>query len=258
MALLPDFGRKLIFEKNVDIPAGLKTGSAYDLTLYPELGNPTRGVLTVTVIGNFSFKDGKKADGSKLGWTEAEKTNFKLGFRNAVTAMWDDKHRITTASTAPFMKSVGVLFYIWTRESMSVFDHSHWNIGVTKTDRMIVSTVNGSGGSFATNGGANLDSEDLTGVNKGAASTQRGAVHEFGHMMGFRDEYADGKGVAEDNPNWLGDTGSVMNRGETVRDRHYVFFADWLTKQFKAFANAKGTRIDWKVNGTVDLSNARL
>ncbi len=257
MSLLPDFGRKLLFEKNVDVPAGLKTSAAYDLTLYPELGNPARGVLTVTVIGNFTFKDGKKADGSKLTWTGAEKATFKQDFRNAVTAMWDDKHRLKTSSSAPFMKDVGVLFYIWTHESMSVFDHSHWNIDVVKADNMVVSTVGGSGGSFATNGSANLDSQDVNGVNKGGPTPQRGAVHEFGHMMGLRDEYGAG-GVAEDNPSWLGDLGSVMNRGEGVRDRHYAFFAHWLTRQFKAFANAKRTTIDWKVNGTVDLSNAQL
>ncbi len=41
-------------------------------------------------------------------------------------------------------------------------------------------------------GQVTLDSEDLVPVNKGAKTPQRGAVHEFGHMLGLDDEYIKG------------------------------------------------------------------
>lgn len=258
MPLLPDYGRKVFSEENVDVPAGLKTASAYDLALYSELGNANRGVLVVKLIGSFSFKDGKKADGTALTWTGAEKTTFMNGFRTAVPSVWAEKHRIKTASRVPLIKDIGVLFDIRAQESMSVFSHSHWNIAVTKVDRFTTSSVYGQGGGFAWNGNANLDSQDVNGVSKGGPAPQRACVHEFGHMLGYRDEYTDAAGAAEDNPNWLADLGSVMNKSETVRDRHYVFFAHWITEKYKYIAHLARQSIDWKVNGTVDLSNARI
>jgi hypothetical protein len=54
-----------------------------------------------------------------------------------------------------------------------------------------------------------------------------------------------------DNPNWLTDAASIMNRSEIVRDRHYVFFADWLDQRF-------GTGLVWRVNGVADLTNAKI
>ena len=49
---------------------------------------------------------------------------------------------------------------------------------------------------------------------------QRVVAHEFGHMMGYRDESVGTSGKPEVNPPWLGDLHSVMNRSEKVRDRH--------------------------------------
>jgi hypothetical protein len=55
---------------------------------------------------------------------------------------------------------------------------------------------------------------------------QRGAIHEFGHMLGLRDEYA----TAGGSPYWTTDKPSVMNVGETVQPRHFGPFAEWVTK----------------------------
>ena len=42
-----------------------------------------------------------------------------------------------------------------------------------------------------------------------------------------------------------------MNRSETVRGRHYVFFVAWLDQQF-------GAGVAWRVNGATDRTNAKI
>ncbi|HND56561.1 MAG TPA: hypothetical protein PLV92_29285, partial [Pirellulaceae bacterium] len=88
----------------------------------------------------------------------------------------------------------------------------------------------------------------------GASMKQRGTVHEFGHMLGLRDEYD----TAKDNPYWTGDADSVMNKGEIVRARHYAPFAAWLTAQFARVSHLARKSIVYKVDGSIDMSNAKL
>lgn len=90
---------------------------------------------------------------------------------------------------------------------------------------------------------------------------QRGAAHEFGHMVGLRDEYPpSGKEVNfthKYNEHHKIDRTSVMNKGELVRDRHYAIFADWLTTEYKHKYNPH-IKTTFKINGKVDMLNARL
>jgi hypothetical protein len=257
MALLPNVGKLLYSEKNVNIPQGTKADAAYDLALYPELGNESRGVLVVTVIGSFKFVDGTTSNpatpGVKLTWTALEKSIFMDGFKNICAAAWGEQHRITTTSRFPAIKDIGVIFDIKCAEGMSTFDHSHWNMTTTKIDaNWVVSSVRACGG-WVSNGEIRLDSVDLTPVSKGGPQTQRDAVHEFGHMLGLRDEYP----AANDNLNWLTDPISVMHFSEKVQPRHYVFFADWIGRQWQSTTSM--IRPDeWKVNGTINLMNAQI
>jgi len=254
MALIPNRAKRIYQEFNVDVPAGLKTTAAYDAALYEEMGSAGRGVMEVTVICSFKFVDGTDA---ALKWAAADKTGFMTSFRDVCAAVWAEKFRITTASSVPAVKDVGVIFDIQAAEGMSVFSHSHWNLAVTRvpTD-WVVSSVGGEGGGFAWNGSVTLDSLDFRAETKGASGTQRDAPHEFGHMLGHRDEYAEATGNA--NRNWLTDLDAIMNKGETVRVRHYALFADWLTRQYKVAAQLSKQAIDWKVSGTTDVANAVL
>lgn len=96
-----------------------------------------------------------------------------------------------------------------------MFDH--WEITVTKIKS----------GSFRTSyvaiksGQVILDSEDLTPVSKGAKTPQRGAVHEFGHMLGLDDEYLKGSKHVHDKP-------SIMHSSEVIRPRHNSTIIKWL------------------------------
>jgi hypothetical protein len=151
------------------------------------------------------------------------------------------------------VQDVGVMFDIRTEEDMSVTSHSHWNMNVTKVDKFTTSSVCGCGGPLW-NGHSTLDSLDFRGENKGGPNTQRGAVHEFGHMLGHRDEYPE----AKTNLAWTADKDAVMNAGEQIRKRHYAMFAAWLTAKYRDLAIKHRKPIVWKVEGDTDISNASL
>ena len=135
-------------------------------------------------------------------------------------------------------------------EDLSVFRHSHWNLHITKVDSGVTSNVD-DGGGLITNGDANLDSQDLLPEDKGGPAPMVPAIHEFGHMIGYRDEYVGKGGAAADNPHHTADLGSIMNRSITVRERHYVLLADWLTRQ-------SDPGVLWRVNGVTDVTNAKI
>lgn len=255
MALIPDRGRMIFSETNVDAPAGLKTVSCQDVALYPELGHRGRGVLVVTVIGSVKFVDGvATAGGAALTWTPGEKAKFLTDVPDAVADVWSEKHRITTTSKLTDFSDVGVMFELKLTEAMSVLSHSHWNVFVTKVDKWRSSCVDKRWSTWISNGETHLDSLDLRPEDKGGSSTQRGCVHEFGHMLGYRDEYP----AAQANPDWVAETESLMHSCEVVKPRHYAFYADWLTKQFRIKASLAKQPIEWNVNGVVDLVYAHL
>jgi len=250
--LIPNRSRVVWQEDDVTPPAGLRPNDAYDLALFHEMGRPGRGVLIVKSVLQLQFKDGTsvrpETKGQTLRWAEAEKRSFASDFRAAVLDVWNDKFRITTASTVPAVTDIGVQFEVETViDGWTLADH--WELAVEKVDQFSQSWVND------WTGNCSLDSGDLTPVTKSAGRTQRGAVHEFGHMLGLRDEY---NGANSGNTNWQTDLDSIMHSGEVVRDRHYAMFADWITGKFGHVAHLAGERIDFKVSGRVDLSAARL
>lgn len=101
------------------------------------------------------------------------------------------------------------------QEAGWMFDH--WEITVTKIkpgtfrQSYVMPSMNN----------VRLDSEDLTPVTKAAGYTQRGAVHEFGHMLGLDDVY-----TAKSKHH--GDTPSIMHSSEFVRPRHNSQISVWL------------------------------
>jgi hypothetical protein len=56
---------------------------------------------------------------------------------------------------------------------------------------------------------------------------QRGAVHEFGHMLGLDDEYTAGSPFAADRP-------AIMNAGEQLRPRYDDTLVGWLNRKLKS------------------------
>ncbi len=134
----------------------------------------------------------------------------------AVKNAWSGRHLHRTTSG----KNVSLRTDFVIQQGGWMFDH--WELTVTKIKA----------GDFRTSfvntrrGNVTLDSGDLTLTPKGHGSSQRGVVHEFGHMVGLPDEYKVGHAHAADYP-------SVMNRGENLRARHNNSMLDWLKRKLK-------------------------
>ncbi|MCH5599240.1 hypothetical protein [Niabella ginsengisoli] len=96
----------------------------------------------------------------------------------------------------------------------------HWEISVIKTQKFARSYVN----TFS--GNSQLDDKDVIATPKNFGLTQRGVVHEFGHMIGLKDEY-------EKQSAWYKDKTSIMNNGEVVKQRHLRHFSNWVSSKLQ-------------------------
>jgi hypothetical protein len=258
---IPDKGKVLYCQSNVTTPTVDKVPAAYDLTLYPEVGKSDRAVLEVYTTVQFQFVSGKTKAGTALNWTPAEKKVYAQKFCDSVFGVWDNRHRITDTSGNAQWKDVGVVFELdywidgWTASE-------HWEFEVKKVDEFNVSYV-----MVQQNTGV-MDNQDTDSTLKFVSPDrksdlyQRPAAHEFGHCLGFNDEYA-----TDDNHHnmyWTWDRDSILHSGEQVRERHYATFAHWLTQQMEAGGTNRQLRklgykpITYKVNGTTDLTTAKV
>ena len=256
MVAIPDKSQKYFTERNVDIPGTSRPTSTYDLDLYADQGASDRAVLVVTMIAKLTYKDG-----TNLAWADEEKTNFTTELTSRLTDVWQDKHTLQTVTpTVLVYNKIAVVFDLRFSDSLGAFDHSHWNIEITKipADDFVTSTTDSTNWAGLLNGKVELDSNDLKSIDKGASEGQYPAAHEFGHMLGYRDEYLNAAGVAEDNAAWTTDLVSIMNRGGTVQARHYIWFADWCNRQCATLAELSKQPIDWQVDGIVDLVAAQV
>jgi hypothetical protein len=236
------------------------TADAYDLTLYQESGTTDRAVLEVAVIMNMTFDN--KYGGT---WKPKDKTDFISDATNAIRDGWSEKFQIINTNPKGTYKQAGVLFKPKLQEGMGILSHSHWNVTVQiRTPSAIYRPgTKPGGGSSVSNGTSLWYSDGLTALTPYGAPTsftRRSTVHEFGHMLGYRDEYP----IPPGDPTWLynpfhsGDKDSIMYWGETIMPRHYVFLADWISFQWMKKDPANCFANDWKVSGTIDLTNAKL
>lgn len=262
MALpIPDKGKVLYCQQNYTPPTQITAPSAYDLTLYPEVGSTDRAVLVVYTTVQFIFVDGKSTSGTALTWTEGEKKPYVQKFVDTIFDVWDNRHRITDTSGNAQWKDIGVVFEVdyWTGGWVA---SEHWELQVKKVDQRNTSYIQPT---LNTGEMDNLD-VDMTikvpATATTAAISQRPAAHEFGHCLGLNDEYVSPGGGH--NPHWTTDRESILAMGEKVRERHYAPLADWLTRQMESGGANRLLRknghkpITYKVNGTTDLTTAKV
>lgn len=248
MPLIFDRARPILRGQNIRTPLGsFFNGEAYWMTLYPEVGRPDRSVLEIRMILQFQFGSGPGGD-----WNATEKATFAHGFVDSIHEKWAEKFRITTTSSVPLRaaRDVGVVFELpYYIDGWHIDEHFELSV-----EKYASSAPMETSSCRYSLGNASLDSNDLRGENKGASTKQRASVHEFGHMLGLRDEYSS----ANDNPHHTGDLDSIMNVGEEARERHYAPFAAWLTEQFRVAAHLSGSSIEYKVEGRTTMNNALL
>ncbi len=199
--LLP--GEKVIVsQKRVSAGnVGGRVRNAYDLYLVETSKGLT---LVVFMKVQFFFKDNNS-------WTTVQKVKYVRDWEDAIKKAWVS-NEFTRLKNG---KKVALEFRFKTQIAGWMWDH--WEINVSKIGKgeFDVSSVD------ITSNEVKLDSEDLTARQKRKES-QRGAVHEFGHMIGLEDEYTSNHRNFKDYP-------SVMNRGEGLRKRHGSGFIDWLS-----------------------------
>lgn len=209
-------GERQLVASEDSVTAGGKR-DAYDLRLYREPDG--RMTLEMEMTIEFSFENG--ADG--LNWTPQEKQAFMDDYVRQVEASWSGRS-FTTDDGQPVTLDVNLTV----REQESGFMGSvrdmldgseHYNINVLRIPE---------GGFHRSSVGpgnvSHLDSEDNTPVNKGADTPQVGTVHEFGHMIGLPDEYAEADPGGAHND----DRSSIMNSGMQVRERHLDIVETWV------------------------------
>ncbi len=212
---------------------------------------PATGVARVEVRVAFEFVAGTVGDmlsslfgsGPSLNeylWTEEARASFQQGFIDQVHQVWSGQHRMhctRPASTLNYSPS-------WTdlvadADVIVVADpgNPHFTVRVQRipvgqfeTSSVTAPSRDGEGHVHGA-GLAELDSNDLTGVQKASASagtTQRAGVHEFGHMLGLQDEYQ-GRGRPEGSTTRQGSSvgngnndDRIMAGGEIVQQAHYA------------------------------------
>ena len=187
-----------------DITAGaLKVNDAYDL----KFRKRSTGDYEVIVFMKLQFFF--ENSGTNI-WTAFEKKQYMKNWEKEIKKAWGGRTLKILSTT----KKVYLEFEFQIQEGGWMMDH--WEITVAKIKP----------GSFSTSyvvpskGNVKLDSEDLRRVSKAPGYKQRGAVHEFGHMLGLDDEYR--KSI------YMSDTGSVMHSAEMIRARHNTTIIKWM------------------------------
>ena len=192
--------KKLISQLKSARIESMDINNAFDLSLYqlPD-GNYE---LSVLMKLQFFF-----TDNHPHYWEGNEQDCFILEWQDAIQEFWGNK----IIHILPAGNSIKLTFDFLIQKGGWMFDH--WEITVTKiaSQEFKVSFTD------PDRNNVHLDSEDLVYVGR-----QRGAIHEFGHMIGLPDEYKNSRHIV--------DLKSIMHSGEEIRDRHYSLFVDWVER----------------------------
>jgi len=192
--------KQIAFLKSARIET-LDINNAFDLTLYQSPDGHYE--LVVFMKLQFFFKDNHPHF-----WEKHEEDQFIKDWERAIHESWGNK----IIHTLPSGSDLKLVFEFQVQKGGWMYDH--WEISVTKiaSGEFLVSFVDPDWNNVY------LDSEDLTYMGR-----QRGAIHEFGHMIGLPDEYHNSRHVI--------DLKSIMHSGENIRGRHYSMFVDWVELQ---------------------------
>ena len=207
--------RTIIYQENS--VWGGRVFNAYDLKL--EQINPLskKCELELSMFIQFFFTPCK---GKK--WTQVEKIRYINEWIRVVKEVWENDTFLTSPHNCSRC-SGNIKFKLNFNTQIQGYTISdHWEIVASKTNDKNSSVI-------AALGRTNLAQDafsyrEFPKKNK-VVYKQRGAVHEFGHMLGLRDEY---KGNIDKEI--LEDYDSIMNSGESLRKRHFSNIQGWINE----------------------------
>jgi len=215
--------------------------------------DPRTARMTVTVKLAFQFitratDDPSGPSETSAEWTEASKGKWERDFVRLVEGRWGGKHKFRC--TQPGYEEIKAFVDV---EVQSVKSDWHYQLSVTKIPEGAFqrSHVKSKRGNTSLNRNTSrLDSEDLAWRDKHGGSRddaadgvehsqemQKGAVHEFGHMLGLDDEYSAGAaGIKHSSlvKSALGadiaesTSDDIMAYGNSIEKQHYVVFWEAL------------------------------
>lgn len=215
---------------------GFQGWGNFDLAYSPSAGN-----VHVTVRIAFAFESGTPDPGASAAeyeWTEEEKQAWKDNFTQSVETTWSGQHQFQCLESDPELNTEVTWQDLQPGVSVSMIHddaNPHFNLTIHKIPsgafaRSSVSRPRrDDNGDVAQAGVVTLDSEDMRPTRKKTSPDgmkQRGAVHEFGHMIGLQDEYTSsasrvGNTTRQGTSKGMSPNASIMSGGEVVQQAHY-------------------------------------
>ena len=203
---------------------------------------PSANKVNVEIRLGFNFIDSPVPTGGVAGdytWSDESKLEWKTDFVSSVEETWSDQHTLQCDYSDPNHKSKPTWSDLTPSVTIDIVEDSgdpHFDVNVKKIpegefERSSISRPPRDASGEPTSAGlATLDSEDMQAVTKRTSpsgTTQRGAVHEFGHMIGLQDEYTGsasnvGKPTRQGTTKGMADNASIMSGGEVVEEAHYA------------------------------------
>lgn len=196
---------------------GQRVVDAYDLFLVEN--EESHLVLIIYMKVQFKFNDHGNHE-----WQNHEKHGYVQEFEAVINRVWGNYRPLQELSEDKKVH-LDIRFH-------SVVDkwsfNENWEVHVTKIGegKFYQSHLN------PITGKVTLDSQDIVALEREAGISQRGIVHEFGHMLGLPDDYAR-------ESEHFHDVSSVMHSGEAIRPRHDAVFMDWLHNKLEDWQGGK-------------------
>ncbi len=259
---LTEFKKTAIYKKDKYQPS---TGyGLFDVSINPN-AFLNSGLMTCTVNVGWNFIDGDAAafagkKDEKKEWSKEEKAKWKKDVKYKVEDAWKGKYEFKQPEyyfeffpqDIPFLQLfMNPKKFPYSMKVNIVINEVekdwHYQLRAKKIPKGVfrgssVTTVGG--GKDLNKNYYTMDSEDLSPVSKGApgGGKQTGAIHEFGHIFGLDDEYANGDGIIDQSglvKSMLkvdiaeGKHDTIMGSGNEFKKQHYVTFLEALRKIVK-------------------------